>query len=112
MSAEVVCTRCGHVGSPTSVTKGSFAIEVVLWLCFIIPGLIYSLWRLSSRHEACAMCGNAEVLPRQAPLAQKFLRENIPDKLVHRVAESARPPSKAAHSVGKSLGRIFGKVFK
>ena len=112
MSEQVVCTKCGHVGSPASITQGSFAIEVVLWLCFIIPGLIYSLWRLSSRHEACAMCGNAEVLPPEAPMAQKFLRENLPEKLVQTKAEPARSPSKAAHSVGKSLGRLVGKVLK
>lgn len=112
MSEEVVCTKCGHVGPPTSITKGSFAIEVVLWLCFIIPGLIYSLWRLSSRHQACAMCGNAEILPPEAPIAQKFLRENLPEKSVQTKVGPARPPSKTAHTVGKSLGRLVGKVLK
>ena len=110
--SEVVCTKCGHVGRPASVTKGSFAIEVVLWLCFIVPGLIYSLWRLSSRHEACSVCGNAEVLPPEAQMAQKFLRENLPEKLVVPKHEPIRPPSKAAHSLGRSIGRLVGKVLK
>lgn len=112
MSEQVVCTKCGHVGASTTVTNGSFAIEVVLWLCFLIPGIIYSLWRLSSRYEACPVCGNAEVLPSTAPVAQKFLRENLPEKLVAAKAGPVRPPSKAARSVGRSLGRIVGKVLK
>lgn len=51
--SKIVCTACGYVGEPTTATKGSFGVELVLWLCLIIPGLIYSIWRLSSRHDAC-----------------------------------------------------------
>jgi hypothetical protein len=111
MSENLVCTNCGHVGDTTTVTKGHFALELVLWLCFLVPGLIYSIWRLTTRHEACPVCGNASLLPRSAPMAQKFLRDNLPDKLVP-VAEPTRAPSKKAISVGRSLGHLVGKVLK
>ena len=111
MSDELVCTACGHVGTTKTITKGHFALEVVLWLCFLVPGFIYSVWRHTSRYEACPVCGNQNLLPKTAPMAQKFLKENLPEKLVIR-QEVARPPSKAAQSAGHALGRLVGKLFK
>ena len=111
MSDDLVCTNCGHVGATTKVTKGHFALEVILWLCFLIPGIIYSVWRLTTRHEACPACGNTNLLPKSAPMAQKFLRENLPEKLTT-PQEPIRRPSKAAESAGKSLGRVVGKMLK
>src|SRR5438128_6702947 len=34
-----VCTNCGYVGNPISITRGDFAIEVLLWLFSSCPGL-------------------------------------------------------------------------
>jgi hypothetical protein len=44
----MICQDCGAQGTPKSHTRGSILIELVLWLLFIIPGLLYSLWRLST----------------------------------------------------------------
>ena len=111
MSDELVCTACGHVGSSKTITKGHFALEVVLWLCLVVPGIIYSVWRHASRYEACPVCENPNLLPKTAPMAQKFLKENLPEKLVVRT-EPIRPPSKAARSAGHALGRLVGKLFR
>lgn len=51
------CPNCKATGVPVRVTPGSFALEVLLWLTFILPGVIYSVWRLAARHRACACCG-------------------------------------------------------
>jgi hypothetical protein len=53
MASEKFCPNCGTIGKPKKKTKGSFAIEVLLWLCFLIPGLIYSLWRMTSKVPVC-----------------------------------------------------------
>ena len=111
MSDELVCTNCGHLGPSRTVTKGHFALEVALWLCFLVPGIIYSIWRLTTRHEACPVCGNSNLLPKLAPMAQKFLRENLPEKLAV-PEEPTRHPSKASVSAGKSLGRLVGRLFR
>lgn len=58
---------------PKTVTKGSFFIELILWLCILIPGLIYSIWRLSSRYKACPACGATNLLPPDSPMAKKIL---------------------------------------
>lgn len=65
------CTRCGHIGKPQRNTPGSFLIEVILWLCFLVPGIIYSLWRLSARHDVCHECGSREIVPLTSPIARK-----------------------------------------
>lgn len=64
------CTTCGHEGGTESKTRGSFLIEIILWLCFIVPGLIYSIWRVSSRHPVCASCGAATLVPPDSPMAK------------------------------------------
>jgi hypothetical protein len=111
MINEIVCTACGHAGSSKTITKGHLALEIMLWLFFLLPGMIYSVWRHASRYEACPICGNANLLPISAPMAQKFLKENFPEKLFTN-KEVTRPPSKAAHSAGRALGRFVGKFFK
>jgi hypothetical protein len=63
------CMTCGVDGAPVSRTRGSIGIEILLWLCFIVPGLIYSLWRLTTRHQACASCGATNLVPVSAPAA-------------------------------------------
>lgn len=63
------CTRCGTDAPPRTVTRGSIFIEILLWLCFLVPGLIYSIWRLTTRHQACAACGSPELVPMGSPAA-------------------------------------------
>jgi hypothetical protein len=69
----VYCRDCGTVAPPKKHTPGHFLIEVVLWLCFLVPGIIYSIWRLSARRKACAECGGLAVIPRQSPAAKAAL---------------------------------------
>lgn len=72
---RMVCKACGHQGGGQSKTRGSFAIEIILWLCFIVPGLIYSIWRAGSRYKACASCGKNELIPANSPIGQKIIAE-------------------------------------
>lgn len=62
------CLACGHEGRTKKITRGSFFIEIILWLCFLIPGLIYSIWRLSTRHDVCANCGGTSIVPLASPV--------------------------------------------
>lgn len=73
MSKEkFVCTQCGTVGNGKSYTRGGCLIELILWCCFIIPGLVYSLWRLSTRTKVCASCGAATLVPLDSPVGRKL----------------------------------------
>jgi hypothetical protein len=66
---HMYCTTCGHDGDSETKTRGSMAIEVALWLCFVIPGLIYSMWRQGSRQPVCAKCGGTALVPPDSPVA-------------------------------------------
>lgn len=70
-----VCLSCEHVGPTKKYTRGSFWIEVVLWLCYIIPGVLYSLWRLSTRTEGCASCGSSYIVPVDSPRGQEIINK-------------------------------------
>jgi ribosomal protein L32 len=78
---ESVCKACGHIGYPKTITKGSFLTEVILWLFFLLPGLIYSIWRLTSKEEVCPRCGNATMIPVDTPIGKQLLKENPPNDI-------------------------------
>lgn len=73
--AEKYCTACGEQGKPKTVTRGSIWIEIILWLCFIVPGVIYSIWRMTTRHAACASCGSKQLVPLDSPVARAHRRK-------------------------------------
>lgn len=70
---DMYCPNCGSAGKPKTFTPGSFALEVLLWLFFIVPGLIYSIWRLTARYKGCASCGQRGVIPVDSPRARAAL---------------------------------------
>ncbi len=72
---QMICATCGSVGKPKKVTKGNILIEIFLWLMMILPGLIYSIWRLSSKMTVCRACGAATLVPVDSPVGLRMLRE-------------------------------------
>jgi len=82
MSEDLICTTCGYVGYPKKITKGSFLIELILWCFFFIPGLIYSIWRISSRYKACPECKSATMIPVNTPVGQKLIEDNDSEKVL------------------------------
>ena len=75
MNVEMYCSNCGTVGKPESYTPGKFGMEVVLWLFFIIPGLIYSIWRIAGRKNSCPACHSPSLLPLDSPNAKAALEK-------------------------------------
>jgi len=73
--ANYICTTCGTTASPKNHTKGSIFIEIILWLAFIVPGLIYSIWRLTSKQQICPACMKPTMIPLNTPAGQKYARE-------------------------------------
>jgi len=88
MSEERICPNCGYKGKQKLYTKGTIALEIVLWLFFLLPGLIYSIWRLSSRYRGCPKCGAPNMLPLDSPLGQKLIHGFYP---APQPAESDQP---------------------
>lgn len=61
MFKKYVCERCGYWGSPKTKVKGNASLEILLWIFFLIPGFIYSLWRSTQAYKVCSHCGSEKV---------------------------------------------------
>lgn len=69
---NMVCTTCGYHGVPEKTTRGSFIMELILWLIFIVPGFIYSIWRVTTKEGVCPKCKNKTMIPTDTPIGQKL----------------------------------------
>ena len=70
---EYVCLECESVVTPKMKMPGSWAVELVLWLFFIIPGLIYSAWRGSARKRVCPECGSDRLVPVSSVAGRRMM---------------------------------------
>lgn len=75
MAKEMYCTRCGTVAKPKREMKGSFVMEVFLWLLLLVPGLLYSIWRLTTKYNACPKCLSDAIVPLDSPTAIAALKK-------------------------------------
>lgn len=63
----MICPSCGGRGVADTKRGGNVLIEIILWLCFIVPGLIYSIWRANAKQKICKHCGQPGVIPINTP---------------------------------------------
>lgn len=82
MRVRSVCKNCGYTGFPITHVKGSCCIEIALWLTFLLPGVIYTVWRLSSKEKICPSCKKATMIPINTPIGRKLLKDNAARKEV------------------------------
>lgn len=60
--AKYYCNFCQHYTNDANM-KGSGWIELVLYLFYIIPGIIYSIWRRSGEPNICPLCNSVGLIP-------------------------------------------------
>ncbi|MCF7864941.1 MAG: hypothetical protein K9M11_00345 [Candidatus Pacebacteria bacterium] len=90
MAQKLICSACGHVGSTKTAVKGSGLVEIFLWFCFILPGIVYSLWRSSSRYKTCRNCGSSNLIPLDSPMGTKLLSDQ--GKTLEQALTEKEPP--------------------
>jgi hypothetical protein len=88
MAKTLICTQCGYIGNPKTAIEGNGCLEIVLWLLFIVPGLIYSIWRSTSRHKVCPKCKSPNLIPIDSPRGQQIMKETMSNKEVEKVSET------------------------
>jgi hypothetical protein len=71
--AYLICPHCGTRADPAIHTKGSTLLELFLWLCLILPGLIYSIWRVTSREQVCPTCRATGMIPVNSPRGRQLV---------------------------------------
>lgn len=65
----VYCTICGAWGQDRRIMSGSVGMELFMWVLLLVPGLLYSIWRLSTAYRGCTTCGAAQIVPPNSPIA-------------------------------------------
>ncbi|EEF63328.1 hypothetical protein Cflav_PD5963 [Pedosphaera parvula Ellin514] len=70
-----ICETCGTNAKPKLETKGSFLVELLLYLFFCLPGFIYTAWRMTTRQKVCPNCGGKMIgvaTPRGRELVERY----------------------------------------
>jgi hypothetical protein len=70
------CPNCGTVDYPVLRKSGSTVVEVLLWLFLLVPGVVYSIWRVASKRLVCPKCEHPGTIPLDSPIAKKALAQN------------------------------------
>lgn len=88
-SQQFLCTQCGaETSAPLKVPPGSAWVALALAVPFVVPGVIYTIWRYSMRRTTCPTCGHAALIPGDAPLARTWRASGwIAGRHVERQAE-------------------------
>lgn len=73
-----ICPNCGTRGAPKMRAKGSIGVEIIAWLLFLLPGIIYSLWRLSTKELVCPSCGQPGMIGVSTPKGQQLAAQAPP----------------------------------
>lgn len=108
MAEQKLCTVCGTVGTTKRNMKGSILTELLLWCFFLLPGLIYSIWRHSTVAQVCRNCGNSAVIPLGSPVAQQILASR---GTTNEVKTETKPRAAVpAHAPYESRNRVMYKA--
>lgn len=85
------CTNC-QTRPSHAVLKGNGWIEFVLYLFYILPGVVYSIWRRSGPQNGCPTCGKATLIPAEAAEVSPDTHVKCPDcaELVRREARKCK----------------------
>ena len=102
----MICTQCGSIDGAKSTNKGSILAELVLWCMFIVPGLIYSIWRLSTRSTGCKSCGSSQLVKTASPVGAELMRRFHPEVL--NGAVSRNDDVKTAHGKAILISVVVG----
>ena len=67
---EMSCLRWGGSGDPISKVSGSLVIELLCWMFFILPGVVYTISRYVNRVKVCPCCKGVDLIPYNSPAAK------------------------------------------
>lgn len=97
MSGEdYICAHCGFMGSPVRVNRGHIYIEIFMWFCLVVPGVIYSVWRRIRKKGVCPECLNPEMISIYSQKARRMMALANIDRVAKKTGKpkvKLKPPS-------------------
>lgn len=117
MVGKRICSTCGHLGFPDSKARGSFALEIGLWLIglivwpLLIAALLHTLWRFFARRAVCIKCGSATLLPTDSPIGRTLVEstQGARDAQAAEIRAQAAARRQKAAQRGSSFAKLFRK---
>ena len=73
--SEIICKNCGEVSNAIIKTKGSIIIEIFLYLFYIIPGVLYTLYRVTNKYPICQHCESKEIILRNKRVGESLYKK-------------------------------------
>jgi hypothetical protein len=105
---DSLCLSChAVVDAPMRQTKGSFWVELALWIFFCLPGLIYSIWRLTSRQQVCPYCGHGNLIPAASPRGREMVDVYIPASKPGWSHKFGRWCGRVARATGRGIHKVI-----
>ncbi len=74
LSRKYICMECGCQRDPIDAKRGLLAIEICMWLLYILPGVIYSIWRRVRKQQICSNCRNPSIELTSSSRVMKMMR--------------------------------------
>jgi hypothetical protein len=68
-----ICEGCWAIDHPRMELRGSFAIELMLWLLLVVPGIAYARWRGRGGYPVCRRCGSSSVVSEESAQGRSLL---------------------------------------
>lgn len=71
---KYICMECGCQRDPVNAKRGLLVIEIFMWFLYIVPGVIYSIWRRVRTQRVCPNCRNPSVVLTSSSRAMRMMR--------------------------------------
>ena len=110
--SQFLCTQCGAQTSvPLRVPPGSPWVALALAVPFVLPGLVYTVWRYTMRRTLCPTCGHAQLIPADAPLARTWRAAGwIAGRPAEGSASTTSSPDIRIERIEQAIDAIAGEV--
>lgn len=72
---EKLCPHCYYQGKFTKRLGGNAAVELLLYMFFILPGIVYTSHRHRSSKDICPECDQDQGLPIKSKRAIELLEQ-------------------------------------
>ena len=74
---KVICQNCGQAGVAEKTLKGHFLITLILLLCYVLPGIVYMIWRRTGLKNRCAKCHSENLVPEGSAVGRELISSRI-----------------------------------